>query len=196
MAIRRTRCSERCDLGVLLREGANQARAGEVLLGLGRDVGEHGLDAFEAAVDALPEGLHQNRGQRQRADGAKGQLGAQVDHEGQREYREEQAVCAVHDCRAQELPHRIQIVGRPRHDVAGPMGVVIVGRLAFEVGEEVVAEIELNLARGPNEDLARDVEEDGGARGDQDQAQAVVDNLCLSDAVLHVVEGVTDDGWD
>ena len=57
------------------------------------------------------------------------------------------------------------------------MGVVIVGGLAFEVGEEVVAEIELDLARGADDDLAGDVEEDRRARGDQDQAQAVVDDL-------------------
>ena len=71
------------DLGILLGEGADQARAGEVLLRLGGDVGEHGLDALEAAVDALPEGLHQHGRQRQRADCAKRQLETVVDHERQ-----------------------------------------------------------------------------------------------------------------
>ena len=60
------------DLGVLLGKGADQPCAGEVLLGLGGDVGEHGLDALEAPMDALAEGLHEHRGQGQRADRARG----------------------------------------------------------------------------------------------------------------------------
>ncbi len=41
------------DFGVFLGEGADEAGAGEVLLGLGGDVGVHGLDALEAAIDAV-----------------------------------------------------------------------------------------------------------------------------------------------
>ena len=53
---------------VFLREGANEAGAGKVLLCLGGDVGEHGLDALEAAMNPLPEGLYQDGSQRQRTD--------------------------------------------------------------------------------------------------------------------------------
>ena len=73
------------------------------------------------------------------------------------------------------------------------MGVVVGGGLAFEVGEEVVAQIELDLARGADDDLAGDVEEDRGERGDQEQAQAVVDDFGVSDALAHIVDGVADD---
>ena len=73
------------------------------------------------------------------------------------------------------------------------MGVVEAGGLAFEVGEEVVAQIELDLARGADDDLAGDVEEDGGERGDQSRRSGVVDDLGFGDAVLHVVDGVADD---
>ena len=162
------------DLGVFLREGADQARAGEVLLRLGGDVGEHGLDALEAAMDALAEGLHQHRRERQRADGAQRQLRADADHERQRGRGEDEAVGRVHDGRAEQLADGVQVVGGARHDVAGAVGVVEAGGLALEVGEEVVAQVELDLARGADDDLARDVEEDGGERGDQQQAQRVV----------------------
>ena len=37
---------------LFLDVGANHAGAGKVLLGAGRDVGEHGLDALEALVNA------------------------------------------------------------------------------------------------------------------------------------------------
>ena len=72
------------DLGLFLGEGADEARAGEVLLGLGGDVGEHGLDALEAAVDAVAEVLHEDGGDGQRDEGEERELGADAEHEGQR----------------------------------------------------------------------------------------------------------------
>ena len=51
----------------------------------------------------------------------------------------------VYKRQAEELADGVQVVCRPRHDVAGAGGVVEVGGLAFEVGEEVVAQVELDL---------------------------------------------------
>ncbi len=73
------------------------------------------------------------------------------------------------------------------------MRVVETGGLAFEVAEQVVAEIELNLSGGADDDLAGDVEEDCGTRGDQQQAEGVVDDEGFGHAVLHVVNSVADD---
>ncbi len=57
------------------------------------------------------------------------------------------------------------------------MGLVEAGGLALEVGEEIVAEVELDLARGADEDLAGDEEEDGGGGGDGEQAEGVEEKL-------------------
>ena len=57
------------DLGLFLGEGADEAGAGEVLLGLGGDVGEHGLDALEAVVDAASEVLDEDAGDGQGDEG-------------------------------------------------------------------------------------------------------------------------------
>ena len=65
----------------------------------------------------------------------------------------------------------VEVVGGARD--AGAMGVIVAGGLAFEVGEDVVAQIELDLTRGADDDLTRDVEEEGGERGNQEQAQRV-----------------------
>ncbi len=73
------------------------------------------------------------------------------------------------------------------------MGVVEVRGLPCQIGEEVVAEVELDLTRGPDDDLASDVEKDGGQSGDQEEAQGMVEDLGLGEAVLHVVDGVADD---
>ena len=56
------------DLGVFLGEGADEAGGGEVLFGLCGDVGEHGLDALEAGVDAGAEVLDEDGGEGQREE--------------------------------------------------------------------------------------------------------------------------------
>jgi hypothetical protein len=48
------------DLGFFLRECADEAGGREVLFGLRRDVGEHGLNALEACVDAGSEVLDED----------------------------------------------------------------------------------------------------------------------------------------
>ncbi len=53
---------EGADLRLLLNVGADHARAGEILLGAGRDVGEHRLNAFKALVDATSKVLDQDAG--------------------------------------------------------------------------------------------------------------------------------------
>src|SRR5665213_2890919 len=185
---------EAVDLGVFLGEGADETRAGEVLLRLGGDVGELGLDALKAAMDALAEGLHEDRGERKRTDGAERELWTDANHEGKGRGGEDEAVGGIHDGGAEELTDGVEVIGGARHDVAGAVRMVIPGGLAGEVLEHVVAEIELDLARGADDDLAGDVEEDAGQRGDEQKPQRVVDDARFGDAiVLHVVHGVADD---
>ena len=58
------------DLSLFLHVGADDAGSGEIFLGAGRDVGEHGLNAFEALVNAASEVLDDDArdGQRQKGD--------------------------------------------------------------------------------------------------------------------------------
>ncbi len=73
------------------------------------------------------------------------------------------------------------------------MGVIEGRRLALEVGEEVVAEVELDLAGCSDDHLARDVEEEPGDSGDDEKADGVEEDLLLGEAMAHVVDGVADD---
>ena len=98
--------------------------------------------------------------------------GLSADHVRQRGGGEDDGVGAVHDGRAEQLAHGVQVVGRPRHDVAGAVLLEEARRLRFEVREEVVAEVELDLARGSDDDLPRDVEECSGDGGDAEQLAA------------------------
>ena len=151
---------ELVDLGVLLRERPNQPRPRKVLLSHGRDVREHRLDPLKAPMNLVSEHLHNHRGHRQRNEGNKRKPRADAVHERKRRKREHDRISRVHDRRPKQLPHRRQIVGRACHDVAGAVRMEKARRLSFQVGEQIVAQVELNLARDPDNDLPRSVEKD------------------------------------
>ncbi len=68
--------------------------------------------------------------------------------------------------------------------------------LRFEVREEVVAEVELDLAGGADDDLAGEIEGDGGNDGDGEDAERVVLDLGGREVGLDVAGGVTDEQWN
>ena len=184
------------DLGVFLGEGTDEACAGEVFLGLGRDVGVHGLDALEATMDAVAEVLNKDGGGGHRDEGEESQLRTDAVHERQRGSHEDDGVGAVHDGGAEELADGVQVVGGAGHNVAGAVGVVEDRGLPLKICEEIVAEVELDLAGGSDDDLAGDVEEDRRKRGDEQEAEGMMEDYALGEVVLHVVNGVADDGWE
>ena len=83
-----------------------------------------------------------------------------------------------------------------RHDVAGAVALEELGWLGFEVGEEVVAEVELDLAGGADDDLAGEIEGDGGDDGDGEDAEGVVLDLGGGEAFLDVTGGAADEQRD
>ena len=157
------------DLGLLAGEGSDQAGAGEVLLGLRGDLAEAGLDALEALVDAVAEELDEEAGQRHRSPGQQGQPGADAQQEEERADGEEDRVGRVHQGRAEQHADRVEVVGHAGHDVAGAVVLIEAGVLGLELAEEVVAQVELDLAGDADEDPALGVEED--ALGDRNQNQ-------------------------
>ena len=94
------------------------------------------------------------------------------------------------------MPDRVQIVGRPRHDVARAVLLEEAGRLGFEVREEVVAEVELDLARGSDDDLARDVEKGAGNGSDAEQLQAGARDDGSAEVKAKVVDRAANDDRD
>ena len=64
----------------------------------------------------------------------------------ERTERGEDRVGGVHDRRPAEHAHGLQVVGGARHQVTGVVRVEERRRLALEVGEEIVAQIELDVA--------------------------------------------------
>ena len=130
---------KRCDLRIFLRVSANHPDAGEILLGTRGNVREHGLNSFEPLMNATSEILDHHAGHRQWQEGVKRQLGTDGHHEAQGGRGEHHRVRRIHDGRAQQHAHRIQIIGRPGHNVASPHLLVIGIRESFKMREEVVA---------------------------------------------------------
>ena len=182
------------DFGYLLHVGANHARSGEVLLGARGDVGEHGLDLFKAFVNLPAEVLDDDARHGQGQEGVEGEFGADFHHVDQRADGEDQRVGGIHDGGAEQHAHRIQVVGGARHDVAGA-GALIVGiGEALEVLEQVVAQIEFDVARDTNHDPARQELEDSLTERDGNHQQGVENQLLgRASAFLEIVQGHADD---
>ena len=160
---------EEADLRLFAREGADEPHAGVVLLRLRGDIGEAGLDALEALVNPAAEILHQDAGQRHGRQRHQRQIGADAQHEEQREDAQEDRVGAVHQRRPQQHAHRIQVVGHARHDVAGAVALVKARVLDFELAEQVVAQVEFDVARDADQNPALRVEKDAFDQADADQ---------------------------
>ena len=114
--------AELLHLALFLGIGAHHPHAGEALLHARRDVGEALLDLGEQCVDALAEELGGERHQRHGHESEQGEAAVDPRHEEERAGGGEEGVGAVHDRRAAEHADRLEVVGRPRHQVAG--GVV------------------------------------------------------------------------
>ena len=79
----------------------------------------------------------------------------------------------VHHRRANHHPHGVEIVGRARHEVAGPVAMVVRGLELLQAREEVVAQVELDVARGANHDAALQEAEDATERREAKQGGRV-----------------------
>ena len=120
---------EEADLRLLAGKGADEANAGVILLGLGGDIGEAGLDALEPVVNFAAEILDDDAGRRHGRERYKRQVGADAQHEEKRKDAEEDGIGAVHERRAEQHAHRVQVVGHAGHDVAGAIALVEAGVL-------------------------------------------------------------------
>ena len=67
--------------------------------------------------------------------------------------------------------HRIQVVGGARHDVAGAGALIEAVRQPLQMREQIVAQVEFNFARDPDQDPAGKELEDGFGAGDRQQQQ-------------------------
>ena len=148
---------ELVQLGFFLRVGADHPHARQILLHPAADIGKHLLDHFEAVVNALAEQHHRDAHQRRRNQADQRELPIHRQHDGDGEHRGEHGLGPVHDARAQHHAHGVQIVGGARHDVAGAIAGVEIGRERHQVREQLIAKIEFDVARNADQDHAHPI---------------------------------------
>jgi len=118
---------------------------------------------------ARAEVLDQNAGRGQREKRIEREARTERNHEGQRQSHQHGCVGRIHDRRAQQIAHRAQIVGSAGHNVAGAVALIVGVAEAFEAREQIVAQIEFNVARNADHDPASEELEDAFAEGDGEQ---------------------------
>jgi hypothetical protein len=116
-------------------------------------------------VDAPTEENHGGAHKRRRNQAQQGETPIHSDHDADQEERGEEGLGKVHDARPQHHAHGVEIVGGARHDVPGTVAGVEILRQRDDVREQIVAQIELNVARQADQDHPHPILEeplDGG----------------------------------
>ena len=128
-------------------------------------------------MNAAAEGLNDDADGGQRQKSEQRQLRVDRDHERQRAGGVDNRVGRVHDRRAEQHPDGIQIVGRARHNVAGAIALVVRITQAFKAREQIVPQVEFNVARDTDHNPAREELEDSFGDGDGEQQSGVNQKL-------------------
>ena len=87
---------------------------------------------------------------------------------------------------------RVQVVGSASHNVAGSRALIVRVGKAFEMTEEVVAQIEFDFAGDADHDPAGQKLKDSFARSHRQQEQRIGDELVPSDTEMKVIHRPAD----
>ena len=183
---------ERANLRLLLHVSADQPRARKVFLGARRNVGEHGLNAFEALVNSPAKILDHDAHHRQRKKSIESQPRTDRDHEGQSPSRVHHGIGRIHDGGAKQHPDGVQVVGSAGHDVAGAVALVVGERKTLQMLEQIVAQVKLNFARNADHDPTRQKLKDSLERRDGQQQACIEQQLVTGDALAQIVRCTAD----
>ena len=188
--------AETLDLEGLLSIGADDAHAGQVFLRDRADLGELLLDRQETAVDGSAE-VRRRRSTRTASGMSEMIVSRGVDRQHHRDGDDERECGGrrVHDRRADHLPHRPEVVGGARHQVAGAALVEERQLEPLQRGEEVVAKVVLDVARRADDDAAHQEAEHAADRGQRQQRDRIQPDLRRGDVRGQVVNRVFQNPW-
>ena len=144
-------------------------------------------------MDATSEILNHYTRNGKRQESEDRQLRTDPQHERQRARSEYDGVRRVHDGRAEKHSYRVQVIGGARHDVAGSVALVVGVGEAFEMGEEIVAQVEFDVARDSDDDPACQELEDAFDQGNGEHSRRVEEQFVARDTRVEVVDGATQD---
>ena len=153
-------------LGALLAVGPHHAHAGQVLLHIRAHRAEVLLDGAGAFMHHAAEHDHHDGQPEQREQRQQAERQADVRHLGYDERSAYRGVHEVHQGGARHHADGREVVRGACHEIAGGMAVEETGRMAQEVGEQVVPHLRLDAPTAAVERLAH--AEPGDAAHDRD----------------------------
>ncbi len=173
-------------LQVLAGEGLDDAHAADVLLDVGRQLGDPLLDLLQRGPRAAPVAVRDPDDERDGAQRDERERRVDDDHRDRGEDDRQRGLGDDHEAVAEEEAHGLQVDGRARHELAGLLAVEEAELEREQVAVDLVAQVVLDAER----DLARDeAAHDGEAEahepGDGDEAREE-----LQPAGVLLVEGV------
>ena len=162
---------EPADLGRALVVGPQHAQAGQVLLHPDADPGEVLLDGLELLVRAAAEVSYRQRDQRHGREDDQSEQPVRPSHDGEHRRDHNPDLGRVHQPRPQQGAHLGEVVGHPRHQVAGAVALVKRPIQRDQVGADVVAQVVLDIARDRDQNPAHRILRDSLAGGDAEHQQ-------------------------
>ena len=170
--------------------GPHHTNTGERFLHHRAQGGQLGLDPLRLAVDCAAEGLDRDRHEWQRQQRDQGQHGVDRQHQRNRHDEHHGGAGHVHHGGPDHHAHRVQVVGRARHQVAGAVGMEIGQRQPLHPREERVPQVVLEVAGRPDDDPPDQKAEDPADERKAQQQARVEPERATGHVRRQVVDGV------
>ena len=164
---------ESANFRFFLAVGAHDAHARQIFLGLGGKHCERSLNFSVHRVNLASKEPHRDGNHGHRQEHVNAQRRRNPEHQDYGEDHGGHGVGGVHDTGAEDHAHGVQIVRAAGHQFARAVTHVKFRLHLHEFVQQVVAQIELNVARKADQNLPRPVGENAlrGANGNQRDAK-------------------------
>ena len=149
-------------------EGLHDAHAGDVLLGVGGQLGDPLLDLLDGGARAAAVALGDDHDERDGHHRDQAELGVDVDHRHAGEHERERGLQDEDEPVAEEEAHGLQIDGRAGHQLAGLLVVEEAELELLEVSVEQLAQVEFDRQGDAPGDQAAEVGEHPADEHDPD----------------------------
>ena len=170
----------------------HHADAGEVLLRPLRDLGDRLLRLLAPAVQLRHQQPHGQEQHGEAAEAGERHRHVHAEHQPQARRQQAQRAAAVQQQRPHDEAHQLDVLRQAAGDVAGAGAVVPRHRQALQVRHQGVLEVALDVARGVDERLPRDVAGHRLGHRQQQEQPAGREQGAPVAAGHHGVEGVAE----
>ena len=166
----------------------NDSNSAHVLLSLCRKFRKLFLDFFEALVDAFTKEADAEAHGQQRNQGQYSQAGINANEQRDRQDGGKQGIEGIHDPGPENRANGTQVIRSSGHEVAGWVLLEEAQRELLKMSEEVIAEIEFDSARHPDQDLSHEKAERAFNQRNPQDEHCIEDKLVVVQGLSQIVD--------